>query len=401
MDSNWNRCFYYNLMISNHEKRKPIHLTGVLAMPARPNLSLFYHARCFFATVALLGSTLALAEGPKVSEQSFCVQTFNAYGPAYAPSRDQRTLTLGKELELSPCQIIQLQEVWQESHHDLLLRSLSGSLPFMSAARFDHFQTPVIGNSGLAIFTSEFLSGQVFEAFTLNTDGMMDNIRSMLGVIKGIGSSRISLRTDQRIEIHMLNVHLHPSSQAVRVAQILQLVERLNTLATTGAPVILTGDFNFRPNSVEYELLWRTTGVRDSYYEVNGDYASDACTYCENNPHHWAGLDGVIDYIWVRNGRDIRLKTLAAQINLMGVNGITPSDHYGIKTIFEAQYAANEPSTALEAPQTDDYSRAVILKAIQILDAAHHLKGQLSTTKNKLLNLLKQNAHERQNTAAE
>lgn len=346
-----------------------------------------------YVLVTLMPST-AFAASTK--HQRFCLQTFNAYGPAYASNLEQRTTALARELELSPCEIVQLQEVWNESHHERLLSALTTSLPFLSAVRFDHFQNPVAGNSGLSVFTSEILTDQKFEAFSVNTDGLMDNIRSLFGVIKGIGSSWITLRSDEQFRIHMINVHLHPSSQAVRITQIAQLIEHLENPTLTGQPVIVSGDFNFKPNSLEYRLMRGLPSMRDSFREVHGPYHAGECTYCENNPHHWAGVSGVIDYIWLKNGTTIQLNPLTSQINLRGINGVVPSDHYGLRVQIEA--AIQESLPAPDDVSMSEETENTILDAIKILDSATQLTDQVEWARTKLLNWRSQHSHRRQRT---
>jgi len=177
----------------------------------------------------------------------------------------------------------------------MVSNAVQRSLPFLSAARFDYFQTPAEGQSGLAIFTSEILSHQEFEKFNANEAGLFDQIRGMLGVIKGIGSSVVTLRRDPGLKLQMMNVHLHPSSQPVRIAQITQLLEKIESILPLENPLILSGDFNFKPESDEYALLSDVANLTDSYLAVHKEYSKGICTYCTENPNHWDGVDGVID----------------------------------------------------------------------------------------------------------
>jgi len=281
---------------------------------------------------AFLLSAIPGLSGGFAATDTICIQTFNAYGPAYSRNLEQRTAMLGQLLFKSPCEILQLQEVWTESHHDMVLNAIQRSLPFLSAARFDYFQSPSEGQSGLAIFTSEGLSNQEFEKFTVNQDGLFDEIRGMLGVIKGIGSSVISLRHDPARKIQMLNVHLHPSSSPVRIAQVTQLLAKIETMLPMQMPLILSGDFNFKPDSIEYSLLRDVANLTDSYLAVHKEYSTSTCTYCIDNPNHWDGVDGVIDYIFLGQSAGVVATPKSTIINLHGTNGEAPSDHYGIRS---------------------------------------------------------------------
>ena len=285
---------------------------------------------------------------------------------------------LGEELFKSPCEIVQLQEVWTESHHDMVLKAIQGSLPFLSAARFDYFQSPSEGQSGLAIFTSEGLSNQEFEKFTANEDGLFDEIRGMLGVIKGIGSSAISLRQDPTRKLQMLNVHLHPSSTPVRIAQVTQLLEKIETMLPMQVPLILSGDFNFKPDSIEYSLLRDVANLTDSYLAIHKEYASSACTYCPENPNHWEGVTGVIDYIFIGKSQKAIATPTSTSINLLGANGQSPSDHYGVRTYLQI---SESPASTL----SDSEFQNRRIKAIRALDQAIVILKNTATANEDLL----------------
>jgi len=309
-----------------------------------------------------LWATTFLSSGFAATD-TLCIQTFNAYGPAYSRNLEQRTAMLGDLLFKSPCEIVQLQEVWTESHHEMALKAIQRTLPFLSAARFDNFQSPSEGQSGLSIFTSEGLSNQEFEKFKVNQDGLFDEIRDMLGVIKGIGASVISLRHDPARKLQMLNVHLHPSSTPVRIAQVTQLLEKIETMLPMQVPLILSGDFNFKPDSIEYSLLRDVANLTDSYLAIHKEYASSACTYCPENPNHWEGVTGVIDYIFIGKSQNAISTPTSTSINLLGANGQSPSDHYGVRTYLQI---SESPASTL----SDSEFQNRRMKAIRTLDQA-------------------------------
>lgn len=331
-------------------------------------------------------SSTSLAD--QLPNNELCIQSFNAYGPAYAPDLKRRTESVGEYIQSSPCHVIQLQEVWTEIHHEWLISEIHRGLPFLSGVWFDHFQNPSLGSSGLSIFTSEIITEQQFDAFRINSDGMLDNIRELLGVIKGIGSSVITERSNEDSRINMLNVHLHPSSQKVRVAQITQLIERVETiLISSSDPLVITGDFNFTPNSPEYSLLKHVLNLSDTYLEANGPYPKDACTYCTSNPHHWPGVTGVIDYIWSMSRPKSRITAKKSSFNLHGLNGVVPSDHLGIRTYIavEPRDPENASSTLLE--KRIDLALNAIALATSILAENGLTDERFSPTRQKLASI--------------
>jgi hypothetical protein len=264
---------------------------------------------------------------------SLCVQTFNAYGPAYAPNVSGRTKAWGSELAASPCAVIQAQEIWSEQHYDQATIALRQGLPWMSAVHFDRRQNPYVGTAGLALFTDHTIVETSFEPFSVNQDGILDNIRTALGVIKGMGSSHLKLR-HVNDEMFLVNLHTHPSSKVVRIAQMTELLDQFDRMLPLRHPLIVSGDFNFEPDSIEYSMLRDILQLQDSYVSARGPYRGDECTYCKENPHHWGGGDRVIDYIWFRNSESKTLEANASWINLNGSFGPAPSDHYGLRTLF-------------------------------------------------------------------
>lgn len=329
-----------------------------------------------------------IPQSAAAEERQFCVQTFNAYGPTYATNLEQRTNVVARELEDLPCEIIQFQEVWSESHHKSLIAATSSSMPFLSAARFDDFQNPVAGSSGLSTFTSQVLSHQIFKKFSINRDGLLDELREVLGVIKGVGISRMTLRDDERFSFRMFNLHLHPSSQPVRIAQLTQFIELLDQTEPTRGPTIVTGDFNFKPNTIEYELLRHTTGLRDAYIAAHERYETDVCTYCVSNPLNWGGVNGVFDYVWFKNGQSIELSVDDVTINMKGMHGVVPSDHFGLRTTFRASLNSSSETASENDQLSRSERRAAIIKAIQIIDDAENFGDLLSDTRRGLFKML-------------
>ncbi|HWU42355.1 MAG TPA: hypothetical protein VN132_02920, partial [Bdellovibrio sp.] len=56
---------------------------------------------------------------PDSQPAQFCMQSFNAYGPAYARDIHERTQWIAAELQARPrCDVIQLQEVWNNDQID-------------------------------------------------------------------------------------------------------------------------------------------------------------------------------------------------------------------------------------------------------------------------------------------
>jgi hypothetical protein len=310
---------------------------------------------------------------------AFCVQTFNAYGPAYSSKIPERTAEWGRQMAASPCSIVQSQEVWSQEHFNLARKHLGKSLPRLSSVRFDDFSNRPASKSGLALFTDEILEASSFEAFEVNEEGVFDSVRGMLGVIKGMGFSELTLRNRQA-RVNLINAHTHPQSQVIRLAQLTQLTEAFARRLSPSAPLILTGDLNFTPSSLEYLFLKNVLLVEDAYASIHGGYSGGDCTYCANNPHHWGGGDRVIDYILTRSAASTDVRSVKSVINLREAHGITPSDHYGI----QAGLAIKDRAPAEVAP--DEFriraTRAIIAidQTLRILENESDRRGDLDSS---------------------
>ncbi len=303
-------------------------------------------------------------------QQTICIQTFNAYGPTYSWNLAGRSSAVGSLLMESPCEVVQFQEVWSAAHYQSVSNAIRLSLPNLSASRADNLQSPYLGQSGLAIFTSDFLISQSFEKFTINSDGVFDQVRGVLGVIKGFAWSKIMLRRDDASSIDMINLHLHPDSVPVRIAQVVQVLEKFESLLPLSAPVMVTGDFNFKPNSVEYELFKNVGAFTDSYVENHGGYTSLTCTYCDYNPQHWGGGSRVIDYIWIRSSKLQKIKSTSSLINLKQYGDVIPSDHFGLRANIElVTEAGSVVSNEVHYARAAQAGHSVV-KAIEILEQA-------------------------------
>jgi hypothetical protein len=280
-------------------------------------------SRAFFFGFFFL-STPALAA-------NFCVQTFNVYGPAYASNVGGRLERSAAELLRTPCEATQFQELWRDSNYNNFTRALEpGRLAFVRA---DALRTGDDALTGLASgFAGQVLSAKS-ELFRVNNKGgFFDKIRDLTGVQKGF--TLIEAKVDRGPLALYANLHTHPDEQAIRLAQISQLIDAL-AKAPSELPLVLNGDLNATPGTLELAMLQDVLLLRDTFVEANGEYG-ETCTYCAANPLSWSNEDRVIDFVLVRNSPSIELKAIRSEITLTGSPGDPLSDHYGVRTDLEA-----------------------------------------------------------------
>src|SRR3989344_3692684 len=115
----------------------------------------------------------------------FCVQTFNAYGPFYAPELELRTSELKQYIENDSCDLWQMQEVWKAMHFaqvkDSFTKQQFRSLYF-DQQRKDSLKT------GLASFVRSYHTAKSYTFPWNNDNGLIDWGRSVMGIQKGFSA---------------------------------------------------------------------------------------------------------------------------------------------------------------------------------------------------------------------
>jgi len=263
----------------------------------------------------------------------FCLQHFNTYGPAYATQTQERFELFTQELihpknpTQSPCEAIHLQEVWNSPEINLVFDNMAPSYNIYAPNRDLR-----IGLMGL--FKQKISSQSVYAFQVNNEDGILDRFREFFGVQKGFAVVTSTVPESNQ-EIDFVNTHLHPSSQAVRIAQILELTQWRSQHRER--PMILSGDFNFKVDSLERVLVLYAMGVFDSFELVHQKYPGDFCTYCTANPRGWLNEDAIFDYVFVSQsgGQSQYPWPTQISINLKGIEDFTYSDHYGLIADFK------------------------------------------------------------------
>lgn len=319
-------------------------------------------SRAFFYSLFLLASPAFAATG------SFCVQTFNVYGPAYASNVEGRLVRTAEELVRGPCEATQFQELWREVNYQTFIQALSPSR--LAFIRADEIRTGDEAMTGLASGFSGQVLGASSELFAVNNKGgFFDKIRDLTGVQKGF--TLIEAKVDHAPLALYVNLHTHPDEEAIRIAQISQLVLAVANRTSSGElPLILNGDLNATPNSLEVALLSDVLLLRDSYIEANGEYGT-TCTYCAANPLSWSNEDRVIDFVLARSSPSVELKAIKSEVNLQGPANDPLSDHYGVRSQLAWADRNDEPLAAEDPLVLARFARAAatVKRAKKILSA--------------------------------
>nr|WP_295905974.1 endonuclease/exonuclease/phosphatase family protein [uncultured Bdellovibrio sp.] len=288
----------------------------------------------------------------------FCVQNFNAYGPIYAKNIEGRTERIAGFLQGIPkCDVVHLQEVWNDSHIVQFEKSLKHQYN-ISAPNKDE-------KIGLMSFFMGDIKGRQTVDFNVNNEGgVLDSVRSAFNVKKAyhiVRSNFFGIDED----FFFMNTHLHPTSKAVRITQILDILQW--RLKHQQLKLVFSGDFNSDIDSVERKFLMKTLGAHDSMEEYLGQYPKGYCTYCFGNPLGWMLSDHTFDYIFFSNVGEsgTTLKATEGQVNMRGSPREPWSDHYGVRVELSVEPETSQiTEKALEVRRTDTIEMLAVAEYI-------------------------------------
>jgi hypothetical protein len=291
----------------------------------------------------------------------FCVQTFNVYAPAYASGVDFRLTQLADSMLRDPCDSFQFQELWRQSQYESFAGKTQPAR--LAMVRADEMR----GDDAMTGLASGY-SGQVLwgkaELFGVNNkDGFLDWVRNLTGVQKGYTLLKVKLGHSP--PTLFVNLHDHPTDPLIRLAQVTQLIGAVLAVPDgADLPLVLTGDLNATPDSLELQLLRNVLLLRDSFAEAHAGYGS-TCTYCSDNPLSWGGGDRVIDYVLFRSAPAYALNVEQSEIDLRGEPYQPLSDHYGVRSELRWSERSDAP-----LDWQSETVRSRIAQAVQTLHAA-------------------------------
>ncbi len=323
----------------------------------KPMKKLLHFRTAIYCKLILLVQMLMVDHGSLLADElpPLCVQTVNLFGPAYAPQLKKRTKRFMEKVSLEQrCKIIQMQEVWKSSHCERIVNGLTTQEEGLNSVHYDSVgmleSKPLSGL--LTVSDGEIAEAQV-EYFPINVKGPLDWLRKNLNIKKAIGIARLTMPA-YSAPLLLVNTHTHPISQAVRIAQALFLFEQIVKTLPLAGPLILTGDLNAPPDSVEIRLLMALLDLSDAYVDSNGGYHSSDATFSRQNPYVLSWRHEVIDYVFYRNFGSMHLSPRSAEINFRDSMQEVTSDHYGVKVDFRVRSNFEQPrrKTEVDAEKT-------------------------------------------------
>ena len=297
---------------------------------------------------------------------SLCVQTLNTYGVFYAGNLTERHRQTLHFLRDNACDINLLQEVVDKDHYDNLSK-LSSELNMTSVyfGRADDNK-----NSGLVgVFKGSLVNVDI-EYFPVVQNEVFNFVyQSFQSVDKGFGVVQFHHPQLHKNTLLVLNLHLDHISQQTRVRQILFILERiLHQPDWWDTLLIVGGDLNFSPESLEFNMMEHLLRLKDPYEEINKERF---CTHwCEDSSYDILNtLFGgqVRDYILFKPSSRMSIHPVDIDVFPKKYNGINLSDHYGVRAVFnfESISDSRENENNLLEEKVADFKR--VLKNVKLV----------------------------------
>jgi endonuclease/exonuclease/phosphatase family metal-dependent hydrolase len=214
------------------------------------------------------------------------VATFNVWGipPPIGKQVQWRMGRIGERLGSLDLDVIAFQEVWMDQSRRRLVRGAR-------RAGFDHiwFNPDEPGAGGLVVASRFPIEAADFKQYALPWAATRPR---QLNYFAGRGFVDLRVHTPAG-PVRLLNTHLHSQSTTYRVAQVIELAERI---AEVDEPLFALGDFNFRDRFPEYTIWRGLTGMRDAATEAGNPEP----TAFPGNPLRPRPAPKRIDYVFVR-----------------------------------------------------------------------------------------------------
>ena len=217
-------------------------------------------------------SSDVLANDDAEGTDTFKLLTFNTWGLKYVSKfRKERLIAIGDRLSNEgDYDIIALQEIWTTEDWEYIDSVCAHKYPFRR-----WFSSGILTGPGLAVLSKHPIKKTCLYRFPINGRPSAF-FRGDWYVGKSVAVSTLQLENGSTIAL--LNSHMHaPYSRTGdaaydthRACQAWEIASIVQELKSAGHAVILVGDLNSRPGSLQYNILEKEAGLTDSWELING-----------------------------------------------------------------------------------------------------------------------------------
>lgn len=230
--------------------------------------------------------------------------------------------------------VVALQEAWS-TKTDVIWRKATH--PHHAFGGNAH---SIIGGSGLVVLSKFPIVQTEFRKFKECT-----GLECSSG--KGIMMFRVQIKPGVEIDFYNTHMHAWRENDMQRTGQILEIIGMVEEVSI-GRPVVLLGDFNFEPHTINYDEFVGGMYCRDSYADhvrrlpnPTPEQISGYTFDMNRNPWAKPEYSGEnepmrLDYVFYRDTGPIRLRVEDSTVAFTeGVrDGMPLSDHFGVSTLF-------------------------------------------------------------------
>ena len=338
------------------------------------------------------------------TDDSISIQTLNTYLPYYAGHNKHRISGILKLLKRDGSDITFFQEVWIKRFHINIRETF---IPMGQTVIIYDTVAKNTRSSGLVTIVKGKTHKQEMHFFPFGRDLYDSYLYEPLNINKGFGIAYITHPKFPNTPFWAINIHLHHYNQETRLLQMIHYLKWFLNQTVLQDPIIFAGDFNFEPDSLEFEMTQHIFRFKEPQSYLGLAYS---CTFlCKDNV---SGIGYILntlsinygstsDYIFFRSSPRTKLIPKNFRVFPKKYNGVFLSDHYGLKTdiTFKNNPKSQQPVSEKELEerirrfsQTLDKVQSLLSKSFltehQFLDS---LRDQLKESDSVLLQHLKQN----------
>lgn len=224
------------------------------------------------------------------------VATLNVWAlpPPLGRQVPERIEAIGAQLPALQLDVVGFQEVWTGAARHTLLEAgrRAGLIYSWHRAR-------TLGGSGLLVLSRFPLRGARFVPYALG--GLPEEL-TQLDYYGGKGFASLELETPAgpitAIDTHLQARYGSQVPHEYRGHRTGQLVQLAGAVRRTERPLVILGDFNFKPRHPEYSIWVGLSGATD----VAAALGAEAPTIFSGNPYRSHSSPRRIDYVFARDG---------------------------------------------------------------------------------------------------
>ena len=326
------------------------------------------------------------------TDDSISIQTLNTYLTHYAGQNERRGSSILKLLKQDGSDITFFQEVWLKYFYTNMKKV--SQLIGLKTIIYDVVAKNT-KSSGLVTIVKGDIHKQEMHFFPFGRDWSDSYLYKPLSINKGFGIAYIIHPKFPDTPFWTINTHLHHYNQKTRLLQLVHYLKWLLNRAILQDPIIFAGDFNFEPDSLEFEMVQNMFRFKEPQSYLGLDYS--CTTFCRDNKHSVghilskvsANYEKTTDYIFFKSSPKVKLVPKNFRVFPKKYNGVFLSDHYGLKTDIQFKKSL-DPQQPINKKELEERIR-------QFSQTLNKVQSHLSTdflSEHQLLNSLRKQLQE-------